>query len=44
MQIWSLQPELGPAAARLVDAAYDKSILSVRVREAARIRIAQLNE
>lgn len=27
----------------LVDAAYNKSILPVRVREAARIRIAQLN-
>jgi alkylhydroperoxidase family enzyme len=29
---------------RLVDAAYNKSILPVRVREAARMRIAQLNE
>ncbi len=28
----------------LVDAAYNKSILPVRVREAARMRIAQLNE
>ncbi len=44
MQIWSLQPELGAAAMRLVDAAYNKSILPARVREAARIRIAQLNE
>ena len=43
MQIWSLQPELGAAAMNLVDAAYNKSILPVRVREAARIRIAQLN-
>jgi alkylhydroperoxidase family enzyme len=44
VQIWSLQPALGSAAMRLVDAAYNKSILPVRVREAARMRIAQLNE
>jgi alkylhydroperoxidase family enzyme len=44
VQIWSLQPELGQAATRLVDAAYNKSILPVRVREAARMRIAQLND
>ena len=44
VQIWSLQPELGAAATRLVDAAYNKSILPVRVREAARLRIAQLND
>ena len=44
MQIWSLQPELGAAAIRLVDAAYNKSILPVRVREAARMRMAQLND
>lgn len=44
MQIWSLQPALGSAAMRLVDAAYNKSILPVGVREAARMRIAQLND
>ena len=44
MQIWSLQPELGAAATRFVYAAYNKSILPTRVREAARMRIAQLNE
>jgi alkylhydroperoxidase family enzyme len=44
VQIWSLQPALGSAATRLVDAAYNKSILPVRVREAARMRIAQLND
>jgi alkylhydroperoxidase family enzyme len=44
VQIWALQPALGRAAMRLVDAAYNKSILPVRVREAARMRIAQLNE
>ncbi len=35
---------MGAAVNRLVDAAYNKSILSVRVREAARMRIAQLND
>lgn len=44
VQIWSLRPEMGAAVNRLVDAAYNKSILPVRVREAARMRIAQLND
>jgi alkylhydroperoxidase family enzyme len=44
VKIWSLQPELGAAATRLVHAAYNKSILPTRVREAARMRIAQLND
>jgi alkylhydroperoxidase family enzyme len=44
VQVWSLRPEMGVAVSRLTDAAYHKSILPVRVREAARMRIAQLNE
>jgi alkylhydroperoxidase family enzyme len=44
VQLWSLRPEMGTAVNRLVDAAYNKSILPVRVREAARMRIAQLND
>src|SRR5580704_3836357 len=44
VQLWTLRPEMGSAVNRLVDAAYNKSILPVRVREAARMRIAQLNE
>jgi alkylhydroperoxidase family enzyme len=44
VQLWSLRPEMGVAVNRLVDAAYNKSILPVRVREAARMRIAQLND
>ena len=44
VQIWSLRPEMGAAVNKLVDAAYNKSILPVRVREAARMRIAQLND
>jgi alkylhydroperoxidase family enzyme len=44
VRIWSLRPEMAPAVGKLVDAAYNKSILPVGVREAARIRIAQLND
>jgi AhpD family alkylhydroperoxidase len=44
VQLWSLRPEMGAAVNRLVNAAYNKSILPTRVREAARMRIAQLND
>jgi alkylhydroperoxidase family enzyme len=44
VQLWSLRPEMGAAVNRLVDAAYSKSILPVRVSEAARMRIAQMND
>jgi AhpD family alkylhydroperoxidase len=44
VQLWSLRPEMGAAVNRLVDAAYNKSILPVGVREAARLRVAQLND
>jgi alkylhydroperoxidase family enzyme len=44
VQIWALRPEMGSALQGLIDAAYNKSILPVRVREAARMRIAQLND
>lgn len=44
VQLWTLRPEMGGAINRLVDAAYNKSLLPVRVREAARMRIAQLND
>jgi alkylhydroperoxidase family enzyme len=44
VQLWTLRPEMGSAINRLVDAAYNKSILPVGVREAARMRIAQLND
>lgn len=43
-QVWMLRPEMGAAVAKLSDAAYNKSIIPTRVREAARMRIAQLNE
>ena len=44
VQVWMLRPEMGAAVAKLGDAAYNKSIIPTRVREAARMRIAQLNE
>ena len=44
VQVWSLRPEMGKAVYRLTDAVYNQSILAVRVREAARMRIAQLND
>ena len=44
VQVWTLRPEMGQAVHRLVDTVYNRSILPVRVREAARMRIAQLND
>ncbi len=44
VQLWQLRPEMGAGVAAMVDAAYHQSNLPVRVREAARIRIAQLND
>ena len=43
-QLWTLRPDLSRAVNRLTDAVYNRSILPVRVREAARMRIAQLND
>ncbi len=42
--VWSLRPEMGSAIGQLVDAAYKKSRLPAREREAARMRVAQLND
>jgi AhpD family alkylhydroperoxidase len=44
VQAWQLRPELGSAVARMTHAAYQQSILPVRVRELARMRVAQLNQ
>ena len=44
VQVWSLRPEMGRAVSKLSQAVYHQSILPVRVREAARMRIAQLND
>lgn len=43
-QLFLMRPELGIAAGKLSHAAYHESILAVREREAARIRIAQIND
>ena len=42
--VWTLRPEMAGAIGKLTDAAYHRSKLAVREREAARMRIAQLNQ
>jgi alkylhydroperoxidase family enzyme len=44
VMVWTLRPDMGAAIGHLVDAAYKKSRLPAREREAARMRIAQLND
>lgn len=44
VQLWSLRPQMGAAVARLTHEVYQRSILPTRVREAARMRIAQIND
>ena len=44
VQVWTLRPEMGDAVGVMIDAAYHKSRLPARVREAARMRIAELND
>jgi AhpD family alkylhydroperoxidase len=43
-QLFLMRPELGIAAGKLSHAVYHKSIIPVREREAARMRIAQINQ
>ena len=43
-RVWALRPELGEPVALLSDAVYSKSQLPARVREAVRMRIAQIND
>jgi len=43
-RMWELAPHMGKGAGALGKAVYVESSLSVREREAARMRIAQLNE
>ena len=43
VRVWALRPEMGAAAAALSHAVYERSILPVRERELARIRIAGIN-
>jgi AhpD family alkylhydroperoxidase len=43
-QVWTLRPELVPTISAMIDGPYKRSQLPVREREAARVRIAQLND
>lgn len=43
-RVWSLRPELGKPVAQLSMAVYEESKLAPRVREAVRMRIAQIND
>ena len=42
--VWTLRPEMGEAISGLIAAVYTRSQIPAREREAARMRIAQLNE
>lgn len=43
VQVWNLRPELLPMVQAMIDGPYKRSRLPVREREAARVRIAELN-
>jgi AhpD family alkylhydroperoxidase len=43
IQVWSLSPEIGAAVGDLSAAVYGDRLVSPRVREVARMRIAQIN-
>jgi alkylhydroperoxidase family enzyme len=42
--VWSLRPEMGALVEQMVKTVYNRSILPAEEREAARMKIAQLNE
>lgn len=44
VQIWNLRPELLPTVTAMIDGPYRASRLPAREREAARLRLAQLND
>jgi alkylhydroperoxidase family enzyme len=44
VRMWALRPEMGAAAGALSRAIYEQSIVPVRDRELARMRIAQIND
>jgi len=44
VKIWRLRPEMGEAVQQLSHAVYAQSTLPARVREAARMRIAHVND
>ena len=43
VRMWTLRPEMGMGAGALSHAVYEQSIVPVRERELARMRIAQIN-
>lgn len=43
-RLWTLHPELGDAIGNLSGTVYGNGLLSVREREVARMRIAQIND
>jgi len=43
-QVWNLRPEMIPAITAMIEGPYKHSRLPVREREAARVRIAELND
>lgn len=43
-RLFALQPAMGKALAGVSQAIYEKSIIGLRVREAVRMRIAQINQ
>ena len=44
VRMWKLRPEMGLGAGALSHAVYEQSIIPVRERELARMRIAQIND
>ena len=44
VQVWNLRPELLPTVQAMIDGPYRHSRLPAREREAARVRIAELND
>jgi alkylhydroperoxidase family enzyme len=42
-RLWQIAPELGAALGAMTDTVYTKTTIDVRVREIARMRIAQIN-
>ena len=44
VRVWALRPEMGMGAGALSHAIYEQSIVPVRERELARMRIAQIND
>lgn len=43
-RVWNMVPEMGAAVSKLSRAVYKESRLPARLREAVRMRVAQLND